>query len=54
MTLVLMAAVLAADPPASAAPIGGGAILSADAKTVFAPAKGGGVEALDVATGKPL
>ncbi|HVL14379.1 MAG TPA: hypothetical protein VM529_17535 [Gemmata sp.] len=54
MTLVLLAAVLAADPPASTAPIGGGAVLSADARTVFAPAKGGGVEALDVATGKPL
>jgi hypothetical protein len=51
MTLFLLAAVLAAEPPASPF-IGGGAVVSPDAKVVFAPAKVGGVEALDVATGK--
>ena len=51
MTLFLLAAVLAAEPPAAPF-IGGGAIVSPDAKVVFAPAKVGGVEALDVATGK--
>jgi hypothetical protein len=53
MTLLLLSAVLAAEPSV-AAQIGGGAVVSPDAKLVFAPAKGGGIEALDVATGKPL
>jgi hypothetical protein len=51
MTLLLLTAMLAAEPAATATLIGGGAIVSPDAKSVFAPAQGGGVEAIDLAKG---
>ncbi|MBA4064954.1 MAG: hypothetical protein C0501_14820 [Isosphaera sp.] len=54
MSLLLLAAVLAADPPAAGHRVADDAVVPPGAKLVVVRAKDGGVEALDPATGKPL
>ena len=54
MTLLLLTAMLAAEPAASATLVGHDVVVSPNAKIVYARAKAGGVEAIDAATGKEL
>jgi hypothetical protein len=54
MSLMLLAAALAADSPAAVLWVGSDEVVPPGATFVVVRAKAGGVEALDLATGKPL